>query len=38
MNTREMYIRWKQSPTFKRLLETLRLAIEMCTGFTTDVT
>ena len=27
----------KQSSAFKRLLETLLLAIKMCTGFTTDV-
>ena len=38
MNTREMHTRWKQSSAFKRLLETLLLAIEMCTVFTTDVT
>ena len=27
----------QQSSAFKRLLETLLLAIKMCTGFTTDV-
>ena len=28
--------RWKQSSAIKQLLETLFLAIKMCTGFTTD--
>ena len=28
--------RWKQSLAIKQLLETLFLAIEMCTDFTTD--
>ena len=28
---------WKQSSTFKRLIETLLLAIKMCSGFTTYV-
>ena len=29
--------RWKQSSAFKQYLETLLVAIKMCTGFTTDV-
>ena len=29
--------RWKQSSAIKQLLETLFLAIKMCTDFTTDV-
>ena len=28
---------WKQSSAIKQLLETLLLAIKMCTDFTTDV-
>ena len=29
---------WKQSSSFKQLLETLLLTIKTCTGFTTDAT
>ena len=39
-NTSKMRITMEteqQSSAFKRLLETLLLAIKMCTGFTTDV-
>ena len=32
-----MHITVEQSSAFKRLLESLLLAIKMCTGFTTDV-
>ena len=36
-NTRKCAKRWKQSSAFKQYLETLLVAIKMCTGFTTDV-
>ena len=36
-NTIEMNKQWKHSSTFIQLLETLLLAITMCTDFTIDV-